>query len=318
MNDISSPKVALIAGPTASGKSAVAMALARTLKAHGRGAVIINADASQVYADIPILSAAPSVEDRAEIAHALVGHIDGGEYYNAARWAVEARSAIEQAVAAGVTPILCGGSGLYIQTLLDGIAPIPDIAPQVRTRVRALPVAQAFAALGHRDPDAAARIAPLDTTRIQRALEVVESTGRTLADWQQTKAGGIGDAITLAPMVLLPPRGWLHARIEARFDAMLAVGAVEEVRALMARGLDPTLPAMRAIGVRDLAALLRGELMQDDAVTRAKTASRRYAKRQYTWLRGQAPAHWLRAEMELNDIDISEIVIKLHNMLLTN
>lgn len=294
------------------------MALARALKAERREATIINADASQVYADIPILSAAPSAEDRAEIPHALVGHIDGGDNYNAARWAVEARSAIEQAVAAGVTPILCGGSGLYIQTLLDGIAPIPDIAASVRARVRALPVAQAYAALNRRDPDAAARIAPGDTTRIQRALEVVESTGRTLADWQRTKVGGLSDAITIVPAILLPPRAWLHARIEARFDAMLAAGAVDEVRALMARGLDPVLPAMRAIGVRDLAAYLRAEATLDDAVTRAKVASRQYAKRQYTWLRGQTPADWLRVDMELNDVEISHLAIILRNKLLTD
>lgn len=294
------------------------MALARALKAQGRGSVIINADASQVYADIPILSAAPSVDDRAEVAHALVGHIDAAEYYNAARWAMEAKAAIEQAVAAGVTPILCGGSGLYIQTLLGGIAPIPDIAVKVRTRVRALPVAQAFAALKRRDPDAAARIGPSDTTRIQRALEVVESTGRTLADWQQTKVGGIGGAITLVPAILLPPRAWLHARIEARFDAMLADGAIEEVRALLARDLDPSLPAMRAIGVRDLAAHIYGEIVLYEAIGFAKTASRQYAKRQYTWLRGQTPADWLRVDMELNDVGISNLAIILRDVLLTN
>lgn len=294
------------------------MALARALKAQGRGSVIINADASQVYADIPILSAAPSVDDRAEVAHALVGHIDAAEYYNAARWAMEAKAAIEQAVAAGVTPILCGGSGLYIQTLLGGIAPIPDIAVKVRTRVRALPVAQAFAALKRRDPDAAARIGPSDTTRIQRALEVVESTGRTLADWQQTKVGGIGGAITLVPAILLPPRAWLHARIEARFDAMLADGAIEEVRALLARDLDPSLPAMRAIGVRDLAAHIYGEIVLYEAIGFAKTASRQYAKRQYTWLRGQTPADWLRVDMELNDVEISNLAIILRDVLLTN
>ena len=294
------------------------MALARALKAQGCGAVIINADASQVYADIPILSAAPSEEDRAEFAHALVGHIDAAEYYNAARWAAEAKAAVELALAAGVTPILCGGSGLYIQTLLGGIAPIPDIAAKVRARVRALPVAQAYAALKRRDPDAAARIGPSDTTRIQRALEVVESTGRTLADWQQTKVGGIGDAITLVPAILLPPRAWLHARIEARFDAMLAAGAIEEVRALLARDLDPSLPAMRAIGVRDLAAHIYGEIMLYEAIGFAKTASRQYAKRQYTWLRGQTPADWLHVDMELNDVEISKLAIILLNMLLTN
>ncbi|MEQ1726292.1 MAG: tRNA (adenosine(37)-N6)-dimethylallyltransferase MiaA [Sphingopyxis sp.] len=317
MNDISSPKVALIAGPTASGKSGLAMALARALMAAGRGAVIINADASQVYADIPILSAAPSEAERASVPHALVGHIDAADSYNAARWAAEAKAAIAEAVAAGVTSILCGGSGLYVQTLLDGIAPIPDIAPSVRRRVRAMGVAQAHAALERHDPAAAARIAPGDTTRIHRALEVVESSGRTLSHWQTTKTGGIGGSITLAPMVLLPPRAWLHARIAARFDAMLSVGALDEVAALMARSLDPSLPAMRAIGVRDLAAYLRGETALDDAVRRAHAASRQYAKRQHTWLRGQVPNDWPRHELELNDIEISKLAIILRNRLLT-
>ncbi|MEQ1688036.1 MAG: tRNA (adenosine(37)-N6)-dimethylallyltransferase MiaA [Sphingopyxis sp.] len=312
------PRVALIAGPTASGKSAVAMALARALMEAGRDAVIINADASQVYADLPILSAAPSPQDRAAVRHALVGHIDAAMSYNAARFAAEAKAAIADALAAGVTPILCGGSGLYIRTLLGGIAPVPDIAPSVRARVRAMGVAQAYGELAARDPQGAARLAPGDTTRVQRALEVVESTGRTLADWQRTKAGGIGGAVTLVPAVLLPPRGWLHAAIAVRLDAMMVAGAFDEVAALMARGLDPALPAMRAIGVRDLAAYLRGERTLDDAVGRAQAATRQYAKRQYTWLRGQTPVDWPRHELELNDFQISKLAIILHNMILTD
>ncbi|MEQ1510302.1 MAG: tRNA (adenosine(37)-N6)-dimethylallyltransferase MiaA [Sphingopyxis sp.] len=319
MNDMKTPKakVALIAGPTASGKSAVAIALARALMDAGRGAVIINADASQVYADIPIISSAPSEAERADVRHALIGHIDASDSYNAARWAAEAKTAVEEALTAGITPILCGGSGLYVQTLLDGIAPIPDIAAKVRARVRSLPVARAHAELARLDPQAAERIASSDTTRVQRALEVVSSSGRTLADWQSERGGGMGHAITLAPITLLPPRPWLHQRIEARFDAMMAAGALAEVVALVARRLDPTLPAMRAIGVRDLATYLRGEMALEEAISQAKTASRQYAKRQYTWLRGQTPPEWPKNDAELNNSDISNLAIILRDTLLT-
>ena len=172
--------MALIAGPTASGKSALAMAIAE--KHHG---VVINADSAQVYADLRILSARPSREEEAHVPHRLFGHVDGADIYSAARWATEARAEIASAHEAGLLPVLAGGTGLYMRTLLDGIAPVPPIDPAIRDEVRALPVADAYRQLGELDPAAATRLAPTDTTRVARALEVVRSTGRALATWQQ-------------------------------------------------------------------------------------------------------------------------------------
>jgi len=215
------PKLALIAGPTASGKSALAMALAKSLIAADRQALIVNADASQVYADIPILSAAPDAADRARAPHMLFGHVDGAEPCDAARWAGDARAAIASAHAAGAIPILVGGTGLYLRTLIDGIAPVPEIAPEVRAAVRAMPLDDARATLAALDPTAAARLAPADSTRIRRALEVVQSTGYPLAHWQARRAGGIGGAITLSATVLLPDREALRERCDARLLLMV-------------------------------------------------------------------------------------------------
>ena len=296
----------------------MALALAKSLMAAGREALIINADASQVYADIPILSAAPSAEERAAVPHALVGHVDGSVNVNAAMWAAEARDAVMTSCAKGVIPIIAGGTGLYIRTLIDGIAPVPDIDPDVRAAVRALPPAEAHARLVPLDPVAAAKLPPTDRTRVQRALEVVLSSGRTLGDWQRETAGGIGQEVSLEPVVLLPPRDWLKARCDRRLDVMMAAGALAEVRTLLARGLDPGLPVMRAIGVPELAAHLAGATDLDEAVALAKIATRQYAKRQYTWLRGQLPPDWQREERPLNDVHVDEIVIKLRQRLLTD
>ena len=311
------PAVALIAGPTASGKSALAMALARALRDAGREALIVNADASQVYCDIPILSAAPSAEELAEIPHALVGHIDGAEPCNAARWAAEARAVIAAAHADGIVPIIAGGTGLYIQALLRGIAPVPPIDEGIRRSVRALPFDQLCRMLEVHDPDATARLNRADTSRITRALEVVLSTGTPLHVWQQQRSGGIGERIALTPLLLLPPRDWLAARCNARLEAMMANGAIKEVGALLARGLDPTLPVMRAIGVPDIAAHIAGRQSRAAALSAAQLATRQFAKRQYTFFRGQFPADWPRLETEISDANINEIVIKLRQSLLT-
>lgn len=293
------------------------MALARSLRAAGREAVIVNADASGVYRDIPILSAQPSPADLAEIPHALVGHIDAADNCNAARWIAEARNAIAEAVARGAIPIIAGGTGLYIKTLLDGIAPVPQIDPAIRAEARALPAAIAHLRLQQLDPVAATKLRRTDTTRVQRALEVVLSTGKPLSDWQASREGGIGESISLSPLLLLPPRDWLRDRCDARFDAMIAVGALSEVEALLERDLDPDLPAMRAIGVPELAAHLRGETTLEAAIALAQTATRQYAKRQYTFFRGQFPADWSRINTEINDDNISQIVTKLRQSLLT-
>ena len=284
-----SGRLALIAGPTASGKSALALSVAEKV-----GGTIVNADASQVYRDLRVLSARPSADEEARAPHRLFGHRDGADACSAADWAAEAKGAIRAAWAAGSVPILVGGTGLYIRTLLDGIAPVPAIDPATRAEVRALPVAEAYAALAIEDPAAAARLRPSDTTRIARALEVVRATGRPLAAWQAEMAGGIGDRVDLVPLILLPEREALRARIAARFEAMMEEGAVEEVQALLARDLDPALPVMRAIGVSEIGAMLAGRITRAEAVARATLASQRYAKRQRTWFGHQPPPEWHR------------------------
>lgn len=283
------PPLLVIAGPTAGGKSAAALAVARSA-----GGELINADASQVYRDLRVLTARPDAADEALVPHRLFGHFDGSQACSAARWAADARGAVAQATAAGRLPILVGGTGLYLRTLLDGIAPVPAIDEPVRTAVRALSVGQAHALLAEEDPEAAARLRPTDTTRVARALEVVRSTGRPLAAWQEARLGGIGTDYAVTGVVLLPDREALVARIDARLNAMFDGGAVEEVAALLARDLSTDLPVMRAIGVSPIAATLRGEITRAQALARTAIDTRRYAKRQMTWFRHQAPAEWAR------------------------
>lgn len=290
MNTVNLPQVALIAGPTASGKSALGIAVAER-----HDGIVINADSAQVYRDLRVLTARPTEADEARVPHRLFGQVDGAESYSAARWADEARAEIDRAHALGKLPVLVGGTGLYLRTLLDGIAPVPEIDPAIRAEVRALPVAQAHAALAALDPPAAARLAPTDTTRVARALEVVRSTGRTLASWQAERSGGIGTRISLAAIVLLPDRDWLWARCDSRAATMLAGGARAEVSALLARSeIVPEAPIRRAIGVREVASTLLGEISQKQAVDAVALATRQYAKRQYTWFRNQPPASWHR------------------------
>ncbi|RZM35570.1 MAG: tRNA (adenosine(37)-N6)-dimethylallyltransferase MiaA, partial [Sphingomonas sp.] len=228
------------------------------------------------------------------VGHAgFVGGADAG--YSAARWAAEARGEIDAAHAAGLLPVLVGGTGLYLRTLIDGIAPVPPIAPAIRAAIRALPVAEAHALLMLEDPAAAARLAPADTTRVARALEVVRATGRPLALWQQQRVGGIGARVTLAAAVLLPPRDLLMDRIDRRAREMLASGAMEEVAALVARADVPDdAPVRRAIGVAGLIALLAGTLDNEAVISRLQLETRRYAKRQFTWFRNQSPKNWLQ------------------------
>ncbi|MET0136966.1 MAG: tRNA (adenosine(37)-N6)-dimethylallyltransferase MiaA [Sphingobium sp.] len=304
--DSGAPPVALIAGPTASGKSALALRLAKACNG-----VIINADASQVYADLRLLSARPDERELAQAPHRLFGHVDGAQICSAAHWAAEAKAAIADVHAEGRLPILVGGTGLYIRTLLDGIAPVPDIDPAIRAIVRALPVTEAHAALSVEDPYAAARLNAADTTRVARALEVMRSTGRSLKDWHAQTQGGIADRITLHPLLLLPDRPWLIARCDARFEAMIANGAAEEVRTLLSRGLSPDLPVMRAIGVRPIADWLAGDIDAAAMTERALIDTRRYAKRQYTWFSNQSPAQWPRANETEYDRLLNDIVIKL-------
>jgi tRNA dimethylallyltransferase len=284
------PPIALIAGPTASGKSELALRLAEAT-----GGVIVNADSAQIYRDLPILSAAPSPADLSRTEHRLYGIRDGAEPCSAADWAALAKIEITILHGEGRLPILVGGTGLYLRTLLDGIAPVPPIDPEVRAEVRAASVAENLAALMPLDPVAAATLNPGDTSRIARALEVVRSTGRPLADWQKQREGGIGDQIELKKsLILLPTRSWLNERCDRRFTAMVEAGAIAEVEKLLERNLDPQLPVMRAIGVREIAAFLGGELTEAQAINAGQQATRRYAKRQFTWFSRQPPPDWPR------------------------
>ncbi|MEW4448097.1 tRNA (adenosine(37)-N6)-dimethylallyltransferase MiaA [Qipengyuania sp. JC766] len=295
--------LALIAGPTASGKSALAVDLALALQARGRAVAVVNADSAQVYADLAILSARPDESEMRGVPHLLFGAWDGADACSAAQWADAAKREIARLHADDAVPILCGGTGLYLRTLLDGIAPIPEIDPAVRTGVRALATADARTALEREDPQAAKRLSPNDTARTQRALEVVRSTKRTLAEWQGRKEGGIGDAVTLHPLILLPDREWLYERCDRRFGQMIDRGAIGEVEALLARKLDPALPVMRAIGVPELAGVLRGETTLEDAAEEARRATRNYAKRQFTWFRRQPPEDWPRIADPVADVE---------------
>ena len=256
--------------------------------------MIINADSAQVYRDLRIVSARPSPKEEALAPHRLYGSRDGSEPCSAADWAAEARVAIEEARRSAKLPILAGGTGLYLRTLLEGIAPVPAIDPAIRESVRALAVSEAHAALMREDSKAAAALRATDTTRIARALEVVRSTGRPLAEWQQRRVGGIGGEVRLMPLILLPPRDWLYRRCDVRFEEMMSEEGLEEVRSLLARNLPASLPVMRAIGVREIAGYLRGELSREQALEAGRTATRQYAKRQYTWFSRQPPPDWPR------------------------
>ncbi|MGF1549466.1 MAG: tRNA (adenosine(37)-N6)-dimethylallyltransferase MiaA [Sphingomonadaceae bacterium] len=281
------PPLALIAGATASGKSALALALAE--RAEG---TIINADSAQVYADLRILTARPGREEEGRVPHRLYGYRDGARACSAAEWAADAKREIEAAREAGRLPILVGGTGLYIRTLVEGIAPVPQIDPGIRARVRRMEVGESHAELEKADPEAAARLRPSDRARIARALETALSTGRSILYWRRRKVGGLAGKVDITPLILLPPRDWLYARCDLRFEAMMAEGGIAEVEALLARDLDPDLPAMRAIGVPEIAAFLAGETSREEALAAGKAATRRYAKRQYTWFSRQAPAEW--------------------------
>jgi tRNA dimethylallyltransferase len=306
------PPVIVIAGPTASGKSALAMALSSQMPI-----TIINADASQLYADLRIVTARPSAEDEAKVPHRLFGILDGREACSAADWANLAKAEIRAVHDEERTPVLVGGTGLYLRTLIDGIAPVPPIDPEVRDQIRSLATNEAYAALTREDAEAANRIGSNDTARIARALEVVRSTGKPLRDWQAIKTGGIGEVYTIKGIVLLPPRDWLRARCDARFVAMLNEGAEGEVAALSARQLPNTAPIMRAIGVREIMAMAASPAQRETLIAEAQAATRQYAKRQYTWFRHQAPPHWERIESALDDKIIDKVAIKLRQNILT-
>jgi tRNA dimethylallyltransferase len=294
----------LIAGPTASGKSALALALAERL-----GGIIINADSMQVYRELSVLTARPSNADLARAPHRLYGHVAGAQGYSAGRYVREVSAVLSEAAAAGQVPILVGGTGLYFKALLDGLSPVPDIPTDVRARWRAaaesLSQADLHAELAKRDPAMAARLPAGDRQRIVRALEVIEATGRSLADWHQDPQQRTLDADRVNLLVVTPEREKLYRRCDARFDIMMREGAVDEVRRLMALKLSPDLPVMRALGVAPLAGYLLGRMLKDDAVELAKIETRQYAKRQLTWLRKHMMSwKWL----ETNNMNVNTII----------
>jgi tRNA dimethylallyltransferase len=274
----------LIAGPTASGKSGLAVGLAERL-----GGTVINADSMQVYRELRILTARPTAEDEARVPHALYGFVSGCEAYSAGRYAVDVARAIGQARAAGRVPIVVGGTGLYFKVLLEGLSPVPPADPQVRdfwrAQARARPASELHAVLAARDPETAARLMPTDPQRIVRALEVLESTGRSLAEWQRAPGHPVLSERETVRLMVMPERSALDAGIEARFDAMMAAGALEEVRTLLALGYSSELPLMRALGVGPLASHLGAAVSLPDAIAAAKSETRKYAKRQRTWLK---------------------------------
>jgi tRNA dimethylallyltransferase len=283
------PPVRLIAGPTASGKSALALDLARRT-----GGVVVNADAIQIYADLRVISARPTPEEEAAAPHRLYGVADASETWSAGRWLEAAKAVLAELAGQGLTAVVVGGTGLYFKSLTDGLAEIPPIPETVRFEARAALRRlgeEAFRAdLAERDPDAAARIYPGDLQRLARAWEVAVATGKSLTGWQ-TDTKPVLDPETYACVAIDPPRPVLYARCDQRLDLMLAAGALEEAALLFSRGLDPELPAMKAVGLRELGRHLAGELALAEAVDLAKRETRRYAKRQLTWLRGQA-THW--------------------------
>jgi tRNA dimethylallyltransferase len=280
--------VILIAGPTASGKSALALELAT-----GLGGVIVNADSMQVYRDLRIITARPSPEEEKLLPHRLYGHVDAAENYSVGRWFGEAAAAVAQARRGQQPAIVTGGTGLYFSTLTRGIAAVPPIPAHIRRDVRGRLAGEGVAALqaelALRDPATAARLKPGDRARITRALEVVLATGRSLSEWQADNSPPGVDLAGAIKVFLMPQRDELGARIDARFDAMMAAGALEEVRALAARALDPNLPAMKAHGVPWLIRHLEGKITLAEAVAQAKRDTRRYTKRQTTWFRNQLP-----------------------------
>lgn len=273
--------VVLIAGPTASGKSAVAMRLAQAL-----GGVVINADSMQVYREFRVLTARPSAADEARLPHRLYGFLPVSDPCSVGRWQALAEAEIAAAHGAGRLPVVVGGTGLYLTALTEGLAAIPAVPDEVRAglrlRLRRDGLAALAGELARRDPEMAARLPAGDRQRILRALEVLEATGESLALWQRRR-GLPGLSMPWCGVVLDLPRATLYRRCDARFDAMLAAGALAEVEATMTE--DPELPAMKALGVPELRRYLRGESDRSAAVAAAQGATRRYAKRQQTWLR---------------------------------
>lgn len=299
---MSTPRLILIAGPTASGKSALALAMAERL-----GGTIINADSMQVYRELRVLTARPSVEEEARAPHRLFGTVGGESAYSTGQWLAAATREIGEAMAAGRPAIVAGGTGLYFKALTEGLAPIPDIPVEVRRRWRQVAAdhapAELHAMLTLRDPETAARLKPTDPQRIVRALEVFEATGRSITALQ-TETGGpaLPELDRAQRIALVPDRAWLGERIVRRARQMLGEGGIDEVRALVALGLATGLPVMKAIGVAEIRALNAGQGTRQDAEAAIVQSTRRYAKRQATWIRGQMVG-WRIADPALSGVE---------------
>ena len=280
--------ILIVGGPTASGKSALALDLALSL-----GGTVINADSMQVYRELRILSARPTPEDEARATHRLYGVLASSERCSAGRWLDMARAEISQVQAYGLLPILVGGTGLYFRALLHGLAPVPPIATEIRERTKALHseigAAEFHRLLAERDPESAERLHPGNTQRVLRAYEVLEATGKSLAIWQRSQPEGERYSGHVAAVVLEPPRAALYAACDDRAEIMAMSGGIEEAAALAALNLDPSLPAMKALGVREFSAHLKGDATRPEATDMLRQATRRYAKRQSTWFRHQMP-----------------------------
>jgi tRNA dimethylallyltransferase len=289
-------KPVLIAGPTASGKSALALALARKV-----GGIVINADSMQVYRDLRVLTARPTGSEEAEVPHRLYGHIDAAVNFSAGAWVADAAHVLAETRAQNRLAIFVGGSGLYFKALMRGLSAVPPIPSDVREAVRARLEREGVEALhtelSRRDAVSAERLKPRDRTRVARALEVIEATGRSLPDWHREGLPPLLPEGTFRALFLTPERDQLYARIDARFEAMLEAGALEEVTQLAARKLDPLLPAMKAHGVPALIRHLKGEITRNEASEIGRADTRHYAKRQFTWFRHQLPEfEWVQPE----------------------
>jgi tRNA dimethylallyltransferase len=307
--------VVAIGGPTASGKSALALAVAEAF-----GGTVINADSMQVYRELTILTARPEGADLARAPHALYGVLPASARGSAAWWRTAALAEIETARDAGRLPVVVGGTGLYLRALMNGLAEIPPVPEAVREearrRFREVGGPAFRAELVARDPDSA-RLDANDATRLTRAWEVVEATGRPLSEWQRESAHGAPGHLRFLTAVLTPPREPLYAACDRRFGAMMERGALEEARALDALGLDPDLPAMKALGVPELRRFLAGEWTLEQAVDKARQTTRNYAKRQLTWFRHQLPAspgdaqkHGSHSYLSLSDGTQSDVILR--------